>query len=107
MKMILAVIDKDDTQGVMQHLVKEGFSITTLSTTGGFLRAGNTTILVGVDDEKTQDVINIIKEHSKSRTRQIPLMPSSEMGSIASVPVEVLVGGATVFVLNVEQFEKI
>ncbi|MCL2629000.1 MAG: cyclic-di-AMP receptor [Oscillospiraceae bacterium] len=106
MKMILAVIDKDDTHAVMQHLVKEGFSITTLSTTGGFLKAGNTTILVGVDDEKTQDVIAIIKEHSKSRTRQIPLMPSSEMGSISTMPVEVLVGGATIFVMNVEHFEK-
>jgi len=106
MKMILAVIDKDDTHGVMQHLVKSGYSITTLSTSGGFLRSGNSTILVGVDDEKTQDVISIIKEHSKSRKRQIPLMPSSEMGSLSSMPVEVLVGGATVFVLNVEHFEK-
>jgi len=106
MKMILAVIDKDDTQSVMQHLIKEGFSITTLSTTGGFLRSGNTTILVGVEDEKTQDVISIIKERSKSRTRQIPLMPNSEINSMSTVPVEVQVGGATIFVLNVENFEK-
>ena len=50
MKMVLAVVDKDDSHMVMQHLIKEGFSITTLSTTGGFLRAGNVTILIGVDD---------------------------------------------------------
>jgi len=106
MKMILAVVDKDDSADVMQHLIKGGFSITTLSTTGGFLRAGNTTILVGVDDDKTDEVISIIKEYSKSRTRQVPLMPSTEMGAISSVPVEVMVGGATVFVLNVEHFEK-
>jgi len=107
MKMILAVIDKDDAQEVIQHIIKEGFSITNLSTTGGFLRSGNVTILVGVEDEKTQEVISIIKEHSKSRTRQIPFMPGNEMGYLTSMPVEVAVGGATVFVLNVEQFEKI
>jgi len=106
MKMILAVVDKDDSLEVMQNLVKKGFSITTLSTTGGFLRSGNTTILIGVDDDKTQEVIAIIKEHSKSRTRQIPLMPGSETGVVSTVPVEVLVGGATVFVMNVEHFEK-
>jgi len=106
MKMVLAVIDKEDTQPVMQNLIKGGFSITTLSTTGGFLSSGNTTILVGVDDEKTSEVISIIKEHSRSRTRQMPLMPGNEMGYLSAVPVEVLVGGATVFVLNVEHFEK-
>jgi len=106
MKMILAVIDKEDTQPVMQNLIKGGFSITKLSTTGGFLSSGNTTILVGVEDEKTQDVIAIIKEFSRSRTRSMPLMPGNEMGYLSSTPVEVLVGGATVFVMNVEQFEK-
>ena len=107
MKMVLAVIDKDDFPDVMQNLVKEGFSITTLSTTGGFLRAGNVTILVGVDDDQIQKVISVIKEYSRSRTRQMPVMPGSEMGYLSTIPVEVAVGGATVFVLNVEHFEKI
>jgi len=106
MKMVLAVIDKDDSPGVMQNLIKNGFSITTLSTTGGFLRSGNVTILVGVDDEKTQEVIDVIKEHSKSRKQQIPFMPGNEMGYLSAMPVEVSVGGATVFVMNVERFEK-
>ena len=107
MKMILAVIDKDDASEVMHNLVKDGHSITTLSTTGGFLRAGNVTILVGVDDDKTQEVIKVIKMYSKSRTQQVPVMPGSEMSYIPTIPVEVSVGGATVFVLNVEHFEKI
>jgi len=106
MKMVLAVVDKDDSHMVMQHLIKEGFSITTLSTTGGFLRAGNVTILIGVDDEKTKDVIEIIREHSRSRTQHMPTMLGAET-FLQSMPVEVSVGGATVFVLNVEQFEKI
>ena len=107
MKMILAVIDKDDAPGVISNLSSEGFSITRLSTTGGFLRAGNVTILVGVDDEKTKDVIAIIKEHSSTRTQQIPTVIGSEASYLSSMPVEVSVGGATIFVLNVEQFEKI
>jgi len=107
MKMILAVIDKDDSSDVMHNLIREGFSVTTLSTTGGFLRSGNVTILVGVDDDKIQDVIEVIKEHSRSRSRHMPFMPGNEMGYLTSIPVEVSVGGATVFVLNVEHFEKI
>jgi uncharacterized protein YaaQ len=106
MKMVLAVIDKDDSPGVMQNLIRNGFSVTTLST-GGFLRAGNVTILVGVDDERTREVISIIKVHSKTRNRQMPAMPGNEMGYLSAIPVEVAVGGATIFVLNVEQFEKI
>jgi len=107
MKMILAVIDKDDAPGVMHHLIKEGYSITKLSTSGGFLRSGNITILMGVDDDRTQGAIDIIKEHSKSRNMQMPFMPGNEMGYLPSMPVEVSVGGATVFVMNVEKFEKI
>ena len=107
MKMILAVIDKDDSSGVISNLSKEGYSITKLATSGGFLSAGNVTILVGVEDEKTQDVISIIKEHSKSRKRQIPTIVGNETSYLTPVPVEVMVGGATVFVLNVEHFEKI
>jgi len=107
MKMILAVIDKDDASGVISNLAKDGYSITRLSTTGGFLRSGNVTILVGVDDEKTQDVISIIRKHSQSRSRQIPTITGNETSYLAPMPVEVMVGGATIFVLNVEQFEKI
>ncbi|MDR2571336.1 MAG: cyclic-di-AMP receptor [Oscillospiraceae bacterium] len=107
MKMILAVIDKDDSSGVISNLSKEGFRVTTLSTTGGFLRAGNVTILVGVEDEKTQDVISIIKEHSRSRSRQMPALTGNEASFIAPMAVEVSVGGATIFVMNVEQFEKV
>jgi len=107
MKMVLAVIDKDDAPNVEQNLVRGGFGITKLSTTGGFLRSGNVTILVGVDDDKTQEVLDIIREHSKSRTQHMPVMTGGETSYMSPMPVEVPVGGATVFVLNVERFEKI
>ena len=107
MKMVLAVIDKDDSHDVVSNLTKEGFRITKLSTTGGFLRAGNVTILVGVEDEKTQEVISIIKEHSRSRSQQIPTIIGNEASYLSPMPVEVTVGGATIFVMNVEQFETV
>ena len=72
MKLILAIINRDDAGAVTQNLTRRGFSSTKLATTGGFLMAGNVTILVGVDAEKVQEVIDIIKEHSHSRKQMIP-----------------------------------
>ena len=57
MKLILAIINHDDANTVTQALTKKGFSSTKLATTGGFLMAGNVTILIGVDEEKVQTVI--------------------------------------------------
>ncbi len=106
MKMILAVVSNDDSGRVSSHLTEEGYSVTRLATTGGFLRAGNTTLLVGVSDQKVDAVIDIIAHNSKKRTRKAP-SPISGAGGVASAfPVEVTVGGATIFVMNVERFEK-
>jgi len=106
MKMILAIINHDDAPTVIHNLTKEGFQVTKLATTGGFLKAGNTTILVGVNDEKVDAVLHLISKYSKSRSQ---LLPTTEMGSggvYSSMPVEVMVGGATCFVLNIERMEK-
>ena len=67
MKMILAIINQDDANTVVNALMQEGYSVTKLSTTGGFLRAGNMTILIGVEDEKVPKVLNIIHKQSHSR----------------------------------------
>ena len=92
MKMVLAIINYDDSQDVISSLMKAGFSITKLATTGGFLKAGNVTIL---------------REHSSSRKQIMPATAELGMGFFPSTPVQVEVGGATVFVLNVERFEKL
>jgi len=107
MKMILAIINQDDANMVTNGLMHEGYSVTKLSTTGGFLRAGNMTILVGVDDEKVPAVIEIIRKQSHSRRQVIPTTSEIGMGYYPSMPVEVTVGGATIFVLNVDQFERV
>ncbi len=105
--MILAIINQDDANMVVNALMQEGYSVTKLSTTGGFLRAGNMTILIGVEDEKVPKVLNIIHKQSHSRRQVIPTASELGMGYYPSMPVEVTVGGATVFVLNVDQFQRL
>ena len=106
MKLIFAIVNKDDSNTVQSALTREGYSATKLATTGGFLMAGNTTFLVGTEDNRVDDVIAIIEKHSKKRTQMVP---SSTYGTstYASFPVEVTVGGATVFVTDIERYEKL
>ena len=107
MKLILAIVSNDDSSKVSSSLNREGFSVTRLATTGGFLMSGNTTLLIGIDDDKTDRVLEIISENCKKRDRMIPSSGAYGMGMHTPLPVEVSVGGATVFVMNVERFEKI
>ncbi|MGI6261103.1 MAG: cyclic-di-AMP receptor [Acutalibacteraceae bacterium] len=106
MKLVLAIVSNDDSAVVSAALTREGFSVTKLATTGGFLMAGNTTFLVGVEDEKVDAVIDLIKKQSKRRTQMVPTTSSFDVGMYSTFPVEVTVGGATIFVLNVDRFEK-
>jgi len=107
MKLILAIINRDDAGAVTQNLTRRGFSSTKLATTGGFLMAGNATIRGGGDAEKVQEVIDIIKEHSHSRKQMIPASTEMNHGYCPTMPVEVTVGGATIFVVDIERFERI
>lgn len=107
MKLVLAIVNRDDANTVTQNLTRKGFSSTKLATTGGFLMAGNVTILVGVDEEKVQEVIDVIKEHSHSRKQMIPTTREMNYGYYPSTPVEITVGGATIFVVDIERFERV
>ena len=81
-------------------------SVTKLASTGGFLRSGNVTLIVGTEEENVEKVIEIIKSKCKSRTELLAPV-SVSMGIPSGWPVEVEVGGATIFVLDVDRFEKI
>ena len=107
MKLVLAIVSNDDSSIVSSALNKENFQVTRLATTGGFLRAGNTTLIVGVDDDRVEACIDIIGNECKKRTEVVPSTASYDIGRYASFPVEVQVGGATIFVLDVEQFHKL
>ena len=108
MKLIIAIVQDEDANHLIGTLLDEGFSATKLATTGGFLKSGNTTLLLGVDDGRLQEALGIIEKVCKSR-KQIaasPVTMGDSGGMYASFPIEVTVGGATVFVLTVDQFVK-
>lgn len=107
MKLILAIINHDDANTVTQSLTKKGFSSTKLATTGGFLMAGNMTLLICTEDEKVDDCIGIISQCCKQRTEIVPGTATLGLGIESALPMEVTVGGATVMVTNVERFEKL
>ncbi|SDN11427.1 cyclic-di-AMP receptor [Acetanaerobacterium elongatum] len=107
MKLIFAIVSSDDSSVVSTALTKEGFSVTKLATTGGFLMSGNTTFIIGTEDEKVDQVIDIVAQHSKKRTQMVPSSTSYGVGLYSSFPIEVTVGGATIFVTDVERFEKV
>lgn len=107
MKLIYAIVNNDDSHTVANALTKNGFSATKLASTGGFLMAGNTTFLVCSDDEKVDEIIEIIREHSHKRKQFVPTAASYGVGSYTSFPAEVSVGGATIFVTDIERFEKV
>lgn len=107
MKLVLAIVSNDDASELSDALNKENFQVTRLSTTGGFLRAGNTTLIIGVESSKLDDCIEVIRKECKQRTEVVPSTASYDIGRYASFPVEVQVGGATLFVLDVDQFHKL
>ena len=108
MKLIIAIVQDEDASRLISTLMNEGYSVTKLATTGGFLRAGNTTLLLGGEDDRVKGALDVIEKVCKSR-KQIATSPSPVAGIsgvYAPYPIEVVVGGATVFVLDVEQFVK-
>lgn len=107
MKLIVAVINNDDCPAVLNGLTQKGYSATRLSTSGSFLRAGNSTLMIGTEEEKVDEVIDIISEYSRKRTQMVTPSPSFMAEGFVSRAVEVSVGGATVFVLDVDKFLKL
>lgn len=108
MKLILAIVNNDDAAAVSATLTKEGFFITKLSTTGGFLQSGNTTLLIGARDSDIDRIKKIIREHSFTRNKNVPANTSFGKGiGLSDANAKTSVKGATVFVLNVESFEKL
>ncbi len=109
MKLIIAIVQDEDASRLITNLMSEGYGVTKLATTGGFLRSGNTTLLVGVEDDKLDGAMGVIEKVCKSR-KQIATAPSPISGTTGvyvPYPIEVMVGGATIFVMDVEKFVKI
>jgi uncharacterized protein YaaQ len=107
-KLVLTIVGTRDAGRLMATLAERGLGSTRLASTGGFLREGNVTLLVGCDDQRVDEVLELIRGISKPRTRQV--VPLAYLGEEAHPvllePVEVTTGGATTFVLAVERFES-
>nr|WP_306798749.1 cyclic-di-AMP receptor [Oceanobacillus saliphilus] len=104
--MILAVIQDKDSNRLINALGEGDYKTTKLATTGGFLKEGNTTLMIGCNDDAVDDALKIIKDNCSHREQMVA--PISPMGGNADSyipkPVKVEVGGATVFILPIESF---
>lgn len=108
MKMIMCVIDDMDTYSLLDALSERGIQATKLASSGGFLRRGNTTLLIGVEDERKEEVLNIIKEVCMPRKQMVPMSPVMSMDdNVNPVDVMVQMGGAATFVMDVVEHFKL
>ena len=106
MKLILTIIQDQDSVVLQDELTSNGFRLTKLASTGGFLRSGNTTFIIGVEDEEVEEVLGIIDDNARSRETTTRIMPGTLIPGEAfmTLPMEIVIGGATVFVLDVEEY---
>ena len=111
MKLIVAIVQDEDAGRLVSELMENGFGVTKLATTGGFLRAGNTTLISGVEDDKLPEALGLIERICKSREQitasTAPMSGGTAAGVYVPYTIRVTVGGATVFVLEVSQFLKV
>ncbi|MDO4264783.1 MAG: cyclic-di-AMP receptor [Deinococcus sp.] len=107
--LVLAVIQDADVPRLMRALSQAGLDATKLSSSGGFLREGNTTLMIGVPRSGLDDLKAIITASCRTRSRMMtPAIPLAEQGEgLAAEPVEVEVGGAVLFVLGLQEFVKL
>jgi uncharacterized protein YaaQ len=108
-KLVVAIVHNEDAGALVDALLDRDFRATRLHSSGGFLKQSNATVILGVDDPQVDDVLDIVRETCHARTQVVnPMPPIMEPGEFfMPYPLEVEVGGATVFVLPVERFERI
>lgn len=108
MKLVIGIVNNDDANDLITEITKASFQATKLSTSGGFLKLGNVTVLVGVEDEKVDDVIEIFRSCCSRRTQMVPTAPPYlGEGFVSAAPVEVTIGGATLFIIDVDKMIKL
>lgn len=108
MKLVVIIASDADADRLMKSLVERGYPATKISSTGGFLRRGSATILSGVEAAEVDEVVGMVREECHARAEYVPVqtLPFFGEGTTLAEPVEVRAGGAIVFVLPVERFEK-
>lgn len=108
MKLIMAIVQDKDSNRLANEFIDANIRATKLSSTGGFLKAGNSTFIIGLEDERVQDALELIKKTCQSRKQYVstPISLDISLDGQVPYPVEVEVGGATVFVLPVDGFHQ-
>lgn len=109
--MLFIVAHKENSKELEESLVAEKHHFTKLDTTGGFLQKKNVTYLMGVEDDKVDDVLKIVKKTCKSHEEVIgqPVFTAGGPGEMLMPDgqTKITVGGATVFVIKAEKFVKV
>ena len=108
MKLVVAVIHDRDQKRTSEALLKAGFKFTKIGSTGGFLREGNATMLIGAEEEELEPLLAILDESSRSREQYVNVLPpeTTPVGTFLTNPVKVQIGGAIAFVMDVERFVR-
>lgn len=107
MKLIIAIVQDADVQFLMDELVDNNYRVTKLASTGGFLKSGNTTFIVGVEDERVEHCIGLIEDTCSTRSTTSMMNVANPAEAHLSVPIEIQIGGATVFVVDVDKYYRI
>lgn len=108
MKLVVTIVHDRDKNRITEKLLRNGFKFTKVASTGGFLREGNVTLFIGVEDEELDRLMELIDESCKTREQFVNVLPpdASPVGAFMPNPVKVQVGGAVVFVVDVARFER-
>lgn len=108
MKLIMAIVQDKDSNRLANEFIDANVRATKLSSTGGFLKAGNSTFIIGVDDNRVQEVLDLIKKTCQARKQYVstPMSLDISLDGQVPYPIEVEVGGATVFVVPVDGFHQ-
>lgn len=108
MKLIVAIVQAYDTDPLLRNITSAGFRVTRIQSTGGFLRAGNSTVFMGVENDRVRECLEVVRSSSRSRVEVVPDDLEAEIFELTGADVHtVVIGGAVVFVLPIARFERI
>lgn len=107
-RLVMMIVSDTDADTLQERLAQAHYPVTKVGSTGGFLRRGSVTIFSGVAQSQVDDVTAIVNEVCHARREFVPVntLPFIGDGAFTAEPVEVRVGGAIVFVLPIERFER-
>ncbi len=107
MKLIITIVQDEDASRLTEEITNNNFQITRIASTGGFLKSGNTTLIIGVKKERVDEVLRIIEKVCKVREITTSFSSSLTGDTYIPYPMQIKIGGATVFTLDVERYERI